>query len=209
MSSYTHTIYCRLSSCRSLFKYLKRAFSSFVLPTACWSNPSRGFSIVSICSLAGCVSAYFSNHFICKSFVMRLVVAVLAGRYLITILNSFITKCWYDHFLCFRILTSVMLIIGLAQAIPAKEKPTAKCNAACTDDYTPVCGGVKGSKDKPISFGNECVMQKYNCENKKSKIDFTVWLHHPNGGFTLFFCISGLTVLSQGECPGGGGVRLQ
>ncbi|EAT48797.1 AAEL000211-PA [Aedes aegypti] len=81
---------------------------------------------------------------------------------------------------------AVVLIIGLAQAVPAKEKPTSKCNTACTDDYTPVCGGVKGSKDKPISFGNECVMQKYNCENKKS-----------------------LTVLSQNECPGGGGVRLQ
>ncbi|KAL1402545.1 hypothetical protein pipiens_006046 [Culex pipiens pipiens] len=88
--------------------------------------------------------------------------------------------------------TTFFLLIALAMtamvlASPAKEKPTTKkaCAKACSFDYTPVCGGVKDSKDKPISFGNTCVLENYNCENQKS-----------------------LSVLSQGECPGGGGVRL-
>ncbi|EDS41366.1 conserved hypothetical protein [Culex quinquefasciatus] len=87
--------------------------------------------------------------------------------------------------------TTLFLLIALAMtavvlASPAKEKPTKKaCAKACSFDYTPVCGGVKDSKDKPISFGNTCVLENYNCENQKS-----------------------LSVLSQGECPGGGSVRL-
>ncbi|XP_065087356.1 turripeptide Pal9.2-like [Ochlerotatus camptorhynchus] len=83
-------------------------------------------------------------------------------------------------------LSAVLLAIVAVQAGPAKEKPTSKCTKACSFDYTPVCAGAKDSKDKPISFGNVCVMENYNCDNKKS-----------------------LAVLSQGECPGGGGVRLQ
>ncbi|XP_055628475.1 turripeptide Pal9.2-like [Toxorhynchites rutilus septentrionalis] len=85
------------------------------------------------------------------------------------------------------ILLAALLMIAVVLALPAKEKPAKKaCARSCTFDYTPVCGGVKDSKDKPISFGNTCVLENYNCENQKS-----------------------LVVLSQGECPGGGGVRLQ
>uniref|UniRef100_T1E3E4 Putative kazal domain-containing peptide n=1 Tax=Psorophora albipes TaxID=869069 RepID=T1E3E4_9DIPT len=83
-------------------------------------------------------------------------------------------------------LLAALLVVTVVSAVPAKDKPAKKCADSCPFDYTPVCGGVKDSKEKPISFGNSCVMEKYNCENKKS-----------------------LTVLSQGECPGGGGVRLQ
>ncbi|XP_055592533.1 turripeptide Pal9.2 [Uranotaenia lowii] len=85
----------------------------------------------------------------------------------------------------FIVLVSLMAIVALVQANPANEPAKKVCGRSCTFDYTPVCGGVKGSNDKPLSFGNTCVMEKYNCENGKS-----------------------LTVLSQGECPGGGGVRL-
>uniref|UniRef100_A0A1Q3FSE3 Putative kazal domain-containing peptide n=1 Tax=Culex tarsalis TaxID=7177 RepID=A0A1Q3FSE3_CULTA len=87
--------------------------------------------------------------------------------------------------------TTFFLLIALAMAAmvlasPAKEKPAKNtCAKACSFDYTPVCGGSKDGKDKPLSFGNSCVLENYNCENQKS-----------------------LVVLSQGECPGGGGVRL-
>ncbi|XP_058462840.1 turripeptide Gsp9.3 [Malaya genurostris] len=85
------------------------------------------------------------------------------------------------------IVAAVLLALTIVQAHPAKDKPAKNtCQKACTFDYTPVCGGVKNSKDKPISFGNTCVLDNYNCENQKS-----------------------LVVLSQGECPGGSGVRLQ
>ncbi|XP_055532017.1 turripeptide Pal9.2-like [Wyeomyia smithii] len=89
-----------------------------------------------------------------------------------------------------RLLTvtaAVCLMFAIVQAAPAKEKPSKNtCQKACTFDYTPICAGLKNSKDKPLSFGNSCVLENYNCENQKS-----------------------LVVLSQGECPGGGGVRLQ
>ncbi|XP_026480998.1 vasotab [Ctenocephalides felis] len=83
-------------------------------------------------------------------------------------------------------LVAVVLFVALAsliEATPAKNR-NPPCIKICTDDYTPVCAGVDG--EKPISFGNECVMRNYNCEQHKE-----------------------LKKISEGECPGGGGVRLQ
>ncbi|XP_053687533.1 turripeptide Pal9.2-like [Sabethes cyaneus] len=85
------------------------------------------------------------------------------------------------------IIVAACLTLAIVQGLPAKEKPSkSTCQKACTFDYTPICAGLKNSKDKPLSFGNTCVLENYNCENQKS-----------------------LVVLSQGECPGGSGVRLQ
>ncbi|XP_026467216.1 ovoinhibitor-like isoform X2 [Ctenocephalides felis] len=49
------------------------------------------------------------------------------------------------------------------------------CNLKCTKEYRPVCAGVNGEVK---TFGNECVLQSYNCVNNKS-----------------------LQKISDGECP--------
>lgn len=42
------------------------------------------------------------------------------------------------------------------------------CMQDCTKyEFSPVCAGKTGEKSK--SFGNTCVMNNYNCENKDSK----------------------------------------
>lgn len=64
--------------------------------------------------------------------------------------------------------------IFAAPDLQNKEK-VAKCSEACTFDYTPVCGGPAGSTNQKEmkSFGNECVMKKYNCEKGESKSNLT------------------------------------
>lgn len=52
------------------------------------------------------------------------------------------------------------------------NKPKKKCAEECPFDYAPVCGGTAGSNEKK-SFGNDCVMRKYNCEKGASKSDFS------------------------------------
>ncbi|KAG6446031.1 uncharacterized protein LOC115440841 [Manduca sexta] len=63
----------------------------------------------------------------------------------------------------------------------------ARKNACLHDcsgvDFDPICAGKQG--EKPKSFGNECVMNNYNCENKDN-------LHK----------------ISKGQCPGSDGIRL-
>ncbi|XP_065156859.1 turripeptide Pal9.2-like [Atheta coriaria] len=88
---------------------------------------------------------------------------------------------------------SILLIcaIGLlafASASPAKGSTKAAlkakpCLKPCPESYIPVCGGDDVAK--PITFGNECVLTNYNCEQDKQ-----------------------FKILSQGECPGGASVRL-
>lgn len=53
-----------------------------------------------------------------------------------------------------------------------KLKEEANRKKACMHDCTnatfePVCAGKHG--EKPKSFGSECVMNNYNCENKESE----------------------------------------
>ncbi|XP_060524823.1 agrin-like [Cylas formicarius] len=65
----------------------------------------------------------------------------------------------------------------------ASLKKKQSCVKECGDTYKPICAGDASTKG--ISFGSACVLENYNCENHKE-----------------------LNVLSEGECPGGGGVRL-
>lgn len=57
--------------------------------------------------------------------------------------------------------------MGIALAAPAQEKP--KCSQSCPFDYDPVCGGPETGAEKPLSFGNECVLKTYNCEKDLSE----------------------------------------
>ncbi|GLV31640.1 uncharacterized protein CBL_07401 [Carabus blaptoides fortunei] len=81
-----------------------------------------------------------------------------------------------------------VVLIGIATAGPAKSDAKKNvqnkpCLKTCDLDYKPVCAGE--GKDKPKSFGSVCVLDNYNCEHG-----------------------SNLKKVSEGECPGGGGVRL-
>lgn len=49
-----------------------------------------------------------------------------------------------------------------------KNTPTPKCIEICTTTYAPICAHDEAGSP-PLSFGNECVMRKYNCESNKSK----------------------------------------
>ncbi|CAK1555404.1 unnamed protein product [Leptosia nina] len=67
-------------------------------------------------------------------------------------------------------------------------KAEAARKKACMHDcssvkFEPICAGKQG--EKPKSFGSECVMNNYNCENKDT-----------------------LQKLSKGECKGSDGIRL-
>lgn len=61
--------------------------------------------------------------------------------------------------------------------------PARKCKSECPNDYNPICGS-DGAKVN-LSFGNKCVMEKYNCEHNAK-----------------------LTVKSESECPNSKGIRL-
>ncbi|KAL1130100.1 hypothetical protein AAG570_013039 [Ranatra chinensis] len=59
-------------------------------------------------------------------------------------------------------------LVALAASFPNKKetgpkKTGPKCNMACTQEYSPICAG--DGHNKPLSFGNVCVLEKYNCEH--------------------------------------------
>lgn len=69
------------------------------------------------------------------------------------------------------LLSAVILLVCYAYASPAPAKDT--CQKACSLDYTPVCGKPADAKGTDITFGNNCVLQNYNCEKKdKRESDF-------------------------------------
>jgi hypothetical protein len=103
---------------------------------------------------------------------------------------------------------TLVLLVGLAVALvsvngsPASDKkigtshkmkttstttttlsPARKCKSECPNDYNPICGS-DGAKVN-LSFGNKCVMEKYNCEHNAK-----------------------LTVKMETECPNSKGIRL-
>ncbi|KAK9747345.1 Kazal-type serine protease inhibitor domain [Popillia japonica] len=114
------------------------------------------------------------------------------------------------------VLTLIMVLLTITLALPAKgsTKPSLKkktCVKACTDDYTPVCGGDDAGKK--ISFGNECVLANYNCENNASKFILSAGKKISFGNECVlanYNCENNanLKLVSKGECPGSQGVRL-
>ncbi|CAG4930457.1 uncharacterized protein LOC123696907 [Colias croceus] len=91
---------------------------------------------------------------------------------------------------------TVFLFVALIVAVSCRpDKPDLKqlkadaarkkaCMHDCSHEkFEPICAGKQG--EKPKSFGSECVMNNYNCENKDS-----------------------LQKISKGECKGSDGIRL-
>ena len=69
----------------------------------------------------------------------------------------------------FSFCTKVLLLISTTSAAPGVTSTNKQaCNKECTLDYKPICAGhSENDKDKK-SFGNVCVMDKYNCERDES-----------------------------------------
>ena len=103
----------------------------------------------------------------------------------------------------------LVALIGLGSASPAKEPPKKNdaCPNACADEYTPVCG-APGPSDggSNVTFGNKCVMEKYNCESKKC--EFKAISSKNCNHFLFFIFILAFTVSSNKECEGKAPVRL-
>ncbi|KAH1028972.1 hypothetical protein HUJ05_002283 [Dendroctonus ponderosae] len=73
--------------------------------------------------------------------------------------------------LYFLLLIVLVTVLSLVDAAPSKGSTKASlkkkqtCAKDCGDNYKPICAG-DGSKN--LSFGSECVLSNYNCENQKS-----------------------------------------
>lgn len=89
---------------------------------------------------------------------MKLYIIAALCKYIIVYL-------YYNYIIYIYIIVVVVLVaLSITQGTPVKNR-NPPCIKICTDDYTPVCAGVDG--EKPMSFGNECVMKNYNCEQQK------------------------------------------
>lgn len=66
-----------------------------------------------------------------------------------------------------------MLIISTIWAAPGVTPSTAKACEECKLNYDPICAGPQGTKNdrEKKSFGNLCVMKKYNCEKGESLLN--------------------------------------
>uniref|UniRef100_A0A1B0C5K0 Kazal-like domain-containing protein n=1 Tax=Glossina palpalis gambiensis TaxID=67801 RepID=A0A1B0C5K0_9MUSC len=68
-----------------------------------------------------------------------------------------------------RFVIVFLLVTCFAVAIfakPGKTAQTPSCSRDCGEKYEPVCAKAKnGSKERLLTFGNECVMGNYNCQH--------------------------------------------
>lgn len=72
----------------------------------------------------------------------------------------------------------MLISIGCISADKKFEKPKPKeCVKACPQTFDPICAGNPDSpSDRKLSFGNQCVLSNYNCENNASKLK--LYTHH-------------------------------
>ncbi|KAL9890139.1 uncharacterized protein ACN427_009215 [Glossina fuscipes fuscipes] len=89
-----------------------------------------------------------------------------------------------------RFVIVFLLVTCFAVAIfakPGKTAQTPSCSRDCGEKYEPVCAKAKNSsKERLLTFGNECVMGNYNCQHSDDPFE----------------------VKSKGECGGNVSVRL-
>ncbi|XP_011203147.1 uncharacterized protein LOC126764424 [Bactrocera neohumeralis] len=78
-----------------------------------------------------------------------------------------------------------LCLVALTFASPAGKKQAPACARDCGEKYSPLCGKEKNGS-KLLTFGNECVLLRFNCE-------------HPDGQYNID---------SVGECAGNVSVRL-
>ncbi|XP_036337682.1 uncharacterized protein LOC118747699 isoform X2 [Rhagoletis pomonella] len=88
-----------------------------------------------------------------------------------------------------RFLILVFVVLSLVSAIIASSASSKKqapaCSRACGEKYEPICAKAKKG-NKLLTFGNDCVLGRFNCEHPDEQYDFE----------------------SKGECGGNVSVRL-
>lgn len=114
-------------------------------------------------------------------------------------LSSLITLLFQCHIKLFLFFFSshlylVLLLISSIFAAPGvtpTNKPT--CTQDCSLEYAPICAGPKGTTNdrEKKSFGNDCVMKKYNCEKGESSLIFIIFIYSmksiPNKFYSFLF----------------------
>lgn len=66
----------------------------------------------------------------------------------------------------FWIFSLVLVAIMVVSGVSAAEDEN--CNKFCPYNYAPICAGPENDSVKPATFGNDCALEVYNCENKAS-----------------------------------------
>ncbi|XP_017464159.1 PREDICTED: uncharacterized protein LOC108357597 [Rhagoletis zephyria] len=97
-------------------------------------------------------------------------------------INSEIIKFANQLLNSFTVLSLVSAIIA-SSASSKKQAPA--CSRACGEKYEPICAKAKKG-NKLLTFGNDCVLGRFNCEHPDGQYDFE----------------------SKGECGGNVSVRL-
>ena len=85
------------------------------------------------------------------------------------------------------------------------EKAKDTCQKSCGSDYTPVCGKPSSGKGTNILFGNQCVLNNYNCEKKDNRKKFNFrfkWM------FYHVFIITAYEKAAESQCNDRTPVRL-
>lgn len=61
-----------------------------------------------------------------------------------------------------------MVNLTFGAVTPPPRKP---CESECQTDYQPICVGPAGATNarEKKSFGNDCVLKNYNCQNNASE----------------------------------------
>lgn len=137
--------------------------------------------------------------------------------------DYFVISMSYEIIFIFISLSHLYVVLLLISSIFAAPGVTTTNKTACTEEcsleYDPICAGEEGNTNEKMnkSFGNICVMYKYNCEKNESLLPFFKYFYsiesylilHASFLLHFFFSRIDLVKLSDGECPGGKSVRLQ
>lgn len=70
--------------------------------------------------------------------------------------------------LCFNLLL-IPVVVASAGLLTSAAPTDKTCVRLCPFNYDPICAGPQTGADRAISFGNDCVLANYNCENKKGE----------------------------------------
>lgn len=73
-------------------------------------------------------------------------------------------------FLCLFLKSYTVCFVALSTALPAKSGSSTKgCSKACPFNYDPICAQPQGGSGPKLAFGNDCVLENYNCEHANAR----------------------------------------
>lgn len=73
-------------------------------------------------------------------------------------------------FLCLFLKSYTVCFVALSTSLPAKSGSSTKgCSKACPFNYDPICAQPQGGSGPKLAFGNDCVLENYNCEHANAR----------------------------------------